>query len=1276
MRKTPKHREYKAVAAGLAFALGAFAIPNAFGADSYPPRGEASPGSAQPVVAGYRVQDIRDWSPETDPFSAQLRATVPLQSRIDHNPATQVRPELDGKAQVMLMQGDYGNSFFGSTTYNNTFGDHTLNFWQYADYWAPWHGAASKGVPQSLYDPPTSDWRNRGFEFGILSIPTPQYTNAAHRNGVKSIAVIYFDPFFRPGLTFSEMFDKDSEGYIIGRKLVEMAKYYGFDGYFLNQEERGSDPSEFKPLMAYLTAQGLWTQWYDVNSSFDEAKASWLKDKEHGQIHNSVFVNYGGDPHSMRSFAESHGYDPYAEVFAGIEANQTGFASPGNVDRSFTSAENHSPVTSLALFTPSDMYQRGLDDDIKTATGRTSPEFPFMQQDEYQWMVAQRERMYFSGPRQDVTQAGAVETRPEVGVTKSGWPGVADFTPARSVISGQNFATDFSTGKGLRSYTDGQVSNDSAWSDMGAQAILPSWQWWITNDGTDTKMQADFDYGTEPRFQLDGTPTTPPFTPRGAWAGGNSLAWYGNLHGTSTLRLFKTDLEVTAASNLALTWQNSTPKPEATASETSENSSETAPAPHPQLAVRLDFAGAAAANAKASAAGAAADDAAGAAGDAGAAANNAAILPLPAAPAGDGWQNATLDLSEYAGKRISMISLVATGEQDGLQVNLGALALSNGQAKPDAPAGLRIDEMHSDGQMVASWQPGNFANVDYYLLEGVDASGTVHRLGKTYGDTYYVKNVGLSGNWTLRLTAIGKDGSRSEPCDLAVPGKHMPQKLTYDSGLDPQKAFQQATKPGEVTLSWEAPSAGAPENYTVTLENIYAPELYAGKASVQVPGTQTTVTLPAPPEGLPFRATVSAVQADGSSVATSLRGRYHDAYAKPLTQQDLVVQADSFHLRNPSAQDWQTLDLAAPNDHGKTLRATRGSSADENARLTRERELASPVSILLTDYAGNVSAPVTVSPGGQIDDAAAPEIWVSPWTEQKIGAGGSLTPITVRAVDNFSAPEVAVSIEPDLQAGEANANAAPEATAPATDTATATPPQNTRSARAKRAVPQAEKLADTEKLAGTEGATDAGDNQVVTATPSADATGTDTTADGATGDSNLAAYGLSYDPQTRTVSGAPNWEGVRILRFTATDAAGNKASVTVRIEASGPAPAVPPAPTTAPSTEPSTEPTTEPTTAPGTTPTTKPSTGPSTEPSMAQSTEPSTSPTPQPSAASADKASQKPAGSSRADRTEQGKRGRLSFTGTQVGVGFFVGLMLLACGGAAIWWRRARETRE
>ena len=256
MKKTTRSKRIGATLLAAAMILtsisGSF---TAFASDSWP----NDKASAEPSFAGYRVKDIENWSPETDPYAEFLRAEVPLQERNEAFKATQAKPYLNSDAEVMLMQGDYGNSFFNSTMYTDKFGEHVLNFWQYADYFSPWHGAATAYTPEAIYDPITSDWQRRGFEFGIVNIPNPAYTNAAHKNGVMSIACIYFDPAFRPGQTCADLIEKDENGeFSIADKLIEIAKYMGFDGYFLNQEEGYME--DFKPFMAKLTAAGLYTQ--------------------------------------------------------------------------------------------------------------------------------------------------------------------------------------------------------------------------------------------------------------------------------------------------------------------------------------------------------------------------------------------------------------------------------------------------------------------------------------------------------------------------------------------------------------------------------------------------------------------------------------------------------------------------------------------------------------------------------------------------------------------------------------------------------------------------------------------------------------------------------------------------------------------------------------------------------------------------------------------------------------------------------------------------------
>ncbi|WP_124054581.1 endo-beta-N-acetylglucosaminidase [Arcanobacterium ihumii] len=1077
-----------------ALSIFAFLASPAQAADSYPPAGEAAVASAQPVLSGYRVQSIRDWTPESDPFANQLRATVPLQKRIAANPATQAKPELDGRAEVMLMQGDYGNSFFGSTTYNNTFSDHTFNFWQYSDYWSPWHGAASLGVPQTIYNPATSNWRDRGFEFGVLSVPSPEYTNAAHRNGVKSIGILYFDPYFRPGLTFKEMFDKDpnSQGYLLAQKLVEMAKYYGFDGYFLNQEEAVSDPSEFKPFMAYLTSQGLYTQWYDTNSQFNASKAAWLRDNQHGRIHSSVFVNYGNDGKAMNAWAKANGYDPYAEVFAGVEANQTGFGGTGGVDQGFTSATNHSPLTSIALFTPSDFYQRGLDDQIKDITGRSDTNLPFMQQDSYQWMVSERERMYFSGPKQDVTATGAANliTREEVGINNTGWIGVADFIPARSVISGTEFYSLFNTGKGMRSYQKGTVSSAKKFSDMGAQSILPSWQWWITAEKQPT-LKADFDYGDQPRTDLQGKPVTSPFTPVGAYDGGSSLVLYGVADVPQTVKLFKTDLKVTAGSKASVVWKNT----QATANA--------------QLAVVF------------------ADE-------------PTKTITFPLGDSTGQWQESVIDLGQYGGKTIVTLGVQVENAARGvepIQVNVGKLALTSGQEAPQAPQGLHVDELLTDGQMNISWQPQSFNEVDSYVFEGIDSQGNVHEFGRGFGQARYIKNVGISGDFTLQVRAVGKDGQYSAPAKLVVEQSKLPQNLTIPTALDSQGHFVEAKEAGKVSLAWNAVSGA--QGYEVRLKTLFADanNPYHGEAKVQVGAGQTDVTMVAPPEGERFQICVTPLGKElGAVKEVCQRGRYHDSYAAPMHKQDFgLLGGAKFHLKNPTTTDWQK--VSSKGD--ETWVATRGknnnaqwNNHDENGRLTVERTVKSTIAYSLVDYAGNSSQPIELKLNGdKIDfvDRAAPEVWATPWNPQVVKKGQAITPITVTARDNAGGVKISVSLKEIPQSTGAEAKPIAQ-TLPTTrdlelvQIKPSTQLQAMNSAQGDMAVFRtasliAPQLAYKPASASTQATSSLG--------------------------------GLSFDEATRTLSGVPQWEGVRELVVTATDKSGNSSTMSLTIQGSG-----------------------------------------------------------------------------------------------------------------------------
>ncbi len=882
-------------------------------ADSWP----NDTASAEPTFAGYRVKDIENWSPETDPYAEFLVADVPLIQRNEPFKATQAKPYLNSDAQVMNMTGDYGNSFFGSTMYTNEFSEDVMTFWQYTDYFSPWHGAATAYTPQALYDPVTSDWRARGFEFGIVNIPNPAYTNAAHKNGVMSIACIYFDPAFRPGQTCADMLtNKEGDVYVVAKKLVEMAEYYGFDGYFLNQEE--GFYQEFKPFMAWLTAQGLYTQWYDTNSSFNSSKAAWLKDSTYGQIHNSVFVNYSGFSglDSQLSYAESIGVDPHAEVFYGVECNQAGFGGGHYSATSLTNLydETGNPRASYALFCGSDRYHRGLESLNTSGDGES---VPTAQKDAYQWMGEERERMFWSGVKEDPTNTGYMTgySRPDVDVDDaSRWVGVADFIAERSVISGTSFYTNFNTGHGMQYFVNGAVSKDEEWTNINIQELMPTWQWWF--DSTDNvKLHADFDYGDAlVNKTVTGAIKEMPYTEVGAWNGGSSLAVYGALSGTDTMHLYKTDLSVTESSVASLTFK--------------KVSTDDA-----VMKLGLIFA----------------DDA-----------EQVVALPIENTAAAGEWTTATVDLSAYAGRSVAAICLVFEGEAENYQINVGNITVTDGGHTPAAPEGFVIDTAYTDGQMIVRWEKADYAEVVQYNLYGKMTDGSRVYLGGIYGEILYVKNTFCDDIIDLELVAVGVDGSESEPAVITYDYNDKVSNIRVAEAASGNGLTTHAANAGVIEVSFDAPAAGAPDSYEleVKLQNIESDDPYNQIYTATADGSATSAEVTvAAREGYEYDLKIYAVRDGVRDEAIAYRGMSHDAYSEPIAAEDVVITGSTVRLVDPDSVDWYR--MTATFDGAQVASFKRGASSGNKMTFSLSRTTGL-LSIVVEDFSGNFSEPTVL----------------------------------------------------------------------------------------------------------------------------------------------------------------------------------------------------------------------------------------------------------------------------------------------------------------------------
>ncbi|MFI5798076.1 endo-beta-N-acetylglucosaminidase [Streptomyces sp. NPDC051677] len=860
---------------------------SAVATDTLPWTGDSAVGANQPYQHGYSPTDLLRWNPADDTDAEYLRAKVPLQQRVVANSATQRNRALPTQTQQLTLAGDYGNAFFESHPYTNEFSQYLFNYWQYTDVYASWHGMPTEGVPRDYYDP-NLDWREKWFEFGMLNLPNPGYTNAAHANGVRSLGCIFFSPNDRGDQAYSELLVRDAGGgFPAARKLIEIAEYYGFDGYFANQESSvaPADIPAYKQFLKQLRDGGLYVQWYDsidnstgaisYQNEFNAVNAPFVRDSRLGDVSASTFLNYWWNKTKLtnsKAYAAGLGLDSRKSVFAGVEAGMYQFDQPYNLDDNL--GADGAPMNAIATL--------GAD--------FVSSDYADKTHDDAQAQVFDRERRWWTGSSQGATSPDGA------------WKGISKYIAERSVINGSTFATSFNTGHGLSTWNEGRLSNDAEWGNINLQDIPVTWQWWI--DAARSPLTADFDYGPEytPASRFS-------YQKIGAYDGGSSLVLSGTLASDNTVRLYKTDLTVTSASTLDLTYA----KPSA------DDDSEL------RLALVL-------------------------------ASDPDKVVQVPLAGSGrrtDGWTTATADLSAYAGRRIASLGLVvAAGAQpiERYQVNLGALALHDGVDRtPAVPQGLAITQLLPDtDELFLSWQRSDYDTVRRYDVYLDDTY-----LGGIYDDVFYAKHF-TAASGTVKVVAVGPDGSRSAPA--VVP---------FDLGTAPGKVTAVAARDGTLKATWTPPPSGQPVTLKVTSVDTSAP--YTKEVTVPGGGTGTTLT-GVPVDGAGYVLTARS----GSGTTTAVRGAFADAEITPYPASAVRVSGNSFTFSRPALADWHTLTVledgqpksfATTYGSGNKPYIIRGRTTRAAMTVTMSRS-ASRVVAVLEDYAGNRTQ--TVLRGSQV----------------------------------------------------------------------------------------------------------------------------------------------------------------------------------------------------------------------------------------------------------------------------------------------------------------------
>ena len=937
------------------------------GGDTLPPReGEQGYlGENQPVYHGHRAMDVLNWSPETDEYSDFMRAEVPLQERNEAFTATQANPTLNQEVASLSLTEDYGNEFFNPYNYNDDFAQYVFNFWQYLDYRASWHGTVTNPTPDSLFDP-EAGWWERAYEFGVLNIPNPAYTNAAHKNGVQSLGCIFFP---RQEHTDDWVFQDEEGNFPMADKLVEIANWYGFDGYFINAEE--ALPADFMPVyeefVRAMTEQGLYVQvyasnlygqdnegsWGTINYYNKDASgfSNWVKGADDETIAaNSLYMNPGPSVSQVDgsvNIMNSLGLDARKTVFQTLEAGQTGFSGVrGSLNNLMD--ENLVPRTGIANLGAGTVWAH-LDEQVFGHTGNNSYNENRRGDPDYQKYVFARERTWWSGSQnqpyyanddsyivegvsflnKNTTQYTEEERQQLLQAILDADTNPYDTAndPTRGEYDGYSSVHgDFQSWPGMaafiseRSVINGTDFTTNFNTGHGMQYFMNGEvanenQWSNIND-QDILPTWQWWYETadssEATLEFDfdyGTEYNPAFELNqiGGYDGGSSLVAKGPLSAEHFLHLYKTKMDINANSKLDITYYKST------ADDASE------------MKVGLIFEENP---------------------------NDVMYVSVPdSGKQSTEWTTATLDLSGYAGKTLAAFGLAFDPNETAIedyQMNIGEISITDDQTAPAAPTGLKIDKAFNTTETYLSWDLADYDDVQKYNVYAVFEDGSKVYMGGTYDDNYYVKSLyDNKGVVSFEVTAEGKNGVESTAATVTLDLNKVASDLKVESG------------DGVLNATWSNP---ADLDYASIRADVTLPYNYEGNtdtfsAEFAKDSVSGTVNVPLN-DGSNYYLRLSYLDAEGNVVSyTDISGQLLDDHCDPYEGEisQSIVPGKGWKLQNPLVYDWWH--LTAWDSEGNVLKdnVTRGVDDLTGLRLTTNEEGYGYIEVQLEDFSGNKS---------------------------------------------------------------------------------------------------------------------------------------------------------------------------------------------------------------------------------------------------------------------------------------------------------------------------------
>lgn len=421
----------------------------------------AAEAAAQPYASYWHPATILGWDPTTDRDAKYNRSAVPLAKRVvPARPANAHAHTGEARVQALVAYAPTSNNPSQGSLGMNYY---ATNYWQYIDELVFWGGSASEG---------------------LILAPNPTVTDAAHRNGVRVLGNVFLPPTAYGGQLqwVRDFVKREGDRFPVADKMVQAARYYGFDGWFLNQETAGGNTQlaqDMRDFIVYIRRSGLRIIWYDAMT--DTGSVSWqnaltARNRMFFEQSDEMFLNFWWSAQGLASsaaLAKQLNRSPY-DLASGVDVEANGYNTSVGWTSVFPEGKPH--TTSLGFYRPEWTFKS------------SSSPADFYARDNRFWV----------GPNGD----------PANTTTTAAWKGVAHYITELTPITSLPFVTNFNTGHGKKFAVNGTVRSAQAWNNLSLQDVLPTWRWSVTGTGTKVVPSLDWDdpYDGGTALKITGTP--------------------------------------------------------------------------------------------------------------------------------------------------------------------------------------------------------------------------------------------------------------------------------------------------------------------------------------------------------------------------------------------------------------------------------------------------------------------------------------------------------------------------------------------------------------------------------------------------------------------------------------------------------------------------------------------------------------------------------------------------------------------------------------------------